>query len=556
MELHLASIWEVIADAIPDETALVHAGRARSWREFDDRAARLASGLRAAGIDEGVKVALDLYNCSEYLEAFFATVKLNAVHVNVNYRYRREELRQLLEDADVEAVIVHASLADRVREIAPRLPLLRRIIAVSDPDDDPSGSEYEQLIAGHPPVERMPRAGGMFLSYTGGTTGLPKGVMYEMGGVARRSLDTRGLICGVEVDWSAGPAAAAIELRDRGERPVALPASPLMHSTGFTFCALPALTSGGAIATVGNRRFDAADTLAAIERTRATVLAIVGDAFGRPLITVLDERSADGAVCDTSTIRVICSAGVAWSADTKRRLLEYMPRARLVDACGSTEGGTYGISIVGVGDELSTARFMRAPGTMILGEGGEEAAAGEVGLIAAVTQTSGYFKHPEKTAETFRTINGQRYVVPGDLGVIEPDGSITLLGRGTSVINTGGEKVHPEEVEDVLKAIPSIVDAIVVGVPDDRLGQSVAAIVQTSSTAALSEDEVTAVVREQLAGYKAPRCVVFVDEIPRSPNGKADLTAARALAAGTAHPGDRRAASSAPRSPSGDQALR
>ena len=537
MDLHLATIWESIADAIPDEVALIHGGRVRSWHDLDDRAARLASGLRAAGIGEGAKVALDLYNCNEYLEAFFATIKLNAVHVNVNYRYRHEELRQLLDDADAEAVIVHASLAERVREIAPRLPQLRRIIEVSDPGDDPAGSDYENLIGSEPPLDRTPREGGMYLSYTGGTTGLPKGVMYEMVGVTARTLATRAMICGVDVDWGAGPAAAAIELRDRGERPVAVPASPLMHSTAFTFASLPALTAGGAIATLESRRFDAHATLAAIERVRATVLAIVGDAFGRPLVQALEDRAANGAPYDASSVRVVCSAGVAWSADTKRRLLDHVPQATLVDGCGSTEGGTYGISIVRKGDDLSTSRFARAPGTIVLDDLGAEVAVGEMGLIAAVTQTSGYYKHPEKTAETFRTINGVRYVVPGDVGRIEPDGSITLLGRGTSVVNTGGEKVHPEEVEELLRAMPSVVDAIVVGIPDERLGQAVAAVVQRRPGASLSEAEVIAAVRDRIAGYKAPRRVAFVDEIPRSPNGKADLAQARVLAA-AAPPGD------------------
>ena len=530
VELHLASIWESIADAVPEEIALIHGPRVRTWHEFDERAGRLAAGLRAAGVGDGTKVALDLYNCSEYLEAFFATVKLNAVHVNVNYRYRHEELRQLLDDADAEVVIVHAGLADRIKEIAPRLPLLRRIVEVHDPDSDPAGSEYEDLIASHAPIARTKRQGGMYLSYTGGTTGLPKGVMYEMAGVTQRTLDTRALICGVDVDWAAGPAAAAIELRNRGERPVAMPASPLMHSTAFTFASLPALTAGGAIVTLERTRFDADVTLAAIEQTHGTVLAIVGDAFGRPLVEALDLRSTTGAPYDTSSVLVVCSAGVAWSADTKRRLLDHMPRATLVDACGSTEGGTYGVSIVHHGDDVSTARFTRAPGTIILDVHGQEAAVGEMGMIAAVTQTSGYYKHPEKTAATFRTIDGERYVVPGDLGRIEPDGSITLLGRGSSVVNTGGEKVHPEEVEAVLKSLPQVVDAIVVGIPDARLGQAVAAVVQPAPGASLSALDLESAVREHLAGYKAPRRIVLVDEIPRSPNGKADLARARDLA--------------------------
>jgi fatty-acyl-CoA synthase len=405
------------------------------------------------------------------------------------------------------------------------------VVVVNDPDADPAGSEYEQLIATHEPDTRRARLGGMYLSYTGGTTGLPKGVVYEMRGVTQRTLDTRAMICGVEADWEAKPATIAVDLARRGETPVAVPASPLMHSTAFTFASLPVLTAGGTIATMMAPRFDASSVLATTERAEATVLAIVGDAFGRPLVQALDDACAAGRPFDVSTIRVICSAGVAWSADTKRRLLDHMPTATLLDACGSTEGGTYGFTVVRRGDDPSTARFTPAPGTIILRDDGRaEAPIGETGLIAAVTQTTGYYKHPEKTAETFRMIDGQQYVVPGDLGRIEPDGSITLLGRGTSVINTGGEKVHPEEVEDVLKALPGVIDAIVVGVPDERLGQVVGAVVQAAPGAPASQTDLAAAVRRKLAGYKAPRRIVFVDEIPRAPNGKADLARARDLA--------------------------
>jgi acyl-CoA synthetase (AMP-forming)/AMP-acid ligase II len=535
VELNLASVWESIADALPDEIALIHGDRTRTWSELDDRAARLAAGLRADGIGEGTKVALDLYNCSEYIEAFFATVKLNAVHVNVNYRYREEELRQLLDDADVEAVVVHSSLAERIRGIAPRLPMLRRIIEVNNPDADPPGSDYEHVIHAHAPERRMPRTGGMFLSYTGGTTGLPKGVMYEMAGVTERSLATRALICGVDADFLATPAAVALELHDRGERPTALPASPLMHSTAFTFVSLPTLSAGGTIVTLETHRFDAHALLAAAGRVRATVIAIVGDAFARPIASALDEAAVEGEPYDLSSVKVMCSAGVAWSAEAKRRLFDHMPHVTLLDACGSTEGGTYGFNIVRRHDDLSTARFARAPGTIVLDERGEEAALGETGLIAAVTQTKGYYKHPDETAQAFKWIGGHWYVVPGDLGRIEPDGSITLLGRESSVVNTGGEKVHPEEVEEAVKALPMVADAVVVGIPDERLGQVVAAVVQPVAGASLSEADVVAAVGEKLAGYKAPRRVRFVEEIPRFPNGKADLAHARALASAPAH---------------------
>jgi 3-oxocholest-4-en-26-oate---CoA ligase len=534
MELHLATVWEATADAIPEEVALIHGTRRRTWRQLDERASRLAAALTRHGIGEGSMVALDLYNCPEYLEAFFATAKLNAIHVNVNYRYRHEELHQLLDDADADAVIAHASLIDRVREIVPRLPRLRLVVDVNDPDVDPAGSGYEAMVASHAPHPRTNRPGGMYLSYTGGTTGLPKGVMYDMAGVTARTLATREMICGVNADWDAEPAAAAVELRDRGERPVALPTSPLMHSTAFTFASLPTLTAGGAIVTLENRRFEPHAALAVIERCRATVVAIVGDAFGRPLADALDQRAAEGRPYDTSSLRVMCSAGVAWSADTKRRLLDHTPHLTLLDACGSTEGGTYGFSIVRRGDDLHTAQFRAAPGTMILDEGGGQAPPGQVGLIAAATQTTGYYKHPEKTAETFRTINGQPYVVPGDLGVIAPDGMIRLVGRGSSVINTGGEKVHPEEVEEALRHVPGVSDAIVVGIPDERLGQAVAAIVRLAPRASIWEEQLVTILREQLAGYKAPRRIVFVDEIPRSPNGKADLRRARELATAAA----------------------
>ena len=529
MELHLASIWEAIADAVPENVALIHGDRRRSWGEFDERAARLAGALRSLGLGEGSKIALDLYNCSEYLEAFFATVKINAVHVNVNYRYLEDELRQLLADADVEVVIAHRTLADRVRAVASGLPLLRRTIVVNDPDADTTDSEYEHLIATHRRDRRTSRSGGMFLAYTGGTTGLPKGVMYEMRGVSERTLAARAMICGVDTDWAAPPAVVASELARRGEAPVALPASPLMHSTAFTFASLPVLTAGGAIVTLEAHRFDPNATLVAADRSRATVVAIVGDAFGRPIVRALDDAVARNEPYELSSVRVMCSAGVAWSADTKRRLLEHLPGVTLLDACGSTEGGTYGMSAVRLGDDLSTARFTRAPGTIIVDDDGQRLADGEVGVIAAVTHTSGYYKHPDKTAETFRMIGDKTYVVPGDMGRIESDGSITLLGRGTSIINTGGEKVHPEEVEEVIRAMAGVIDVIVVGAPDDRLGQMVAAVVQPAPGTSPSADKIIAGVREKLAGYKAPRRVVFVDEVPRGPNGKSDLARARTL---------------------------
>ena len=533
-ERHLAAVWEAVADALPQEVALVHGGREIAWRDFDDRAARLATAFRALGLRPGAKVAIDLYNCPEYFEVFLAAAKIDAVSVNVNYRYRHDELLQLLTDADVEAIVVHRSLSERVLPIVDRLPLVRAIVQVDQHGATaavPDGVyAYEQLIADHDAASRQHHTGGMFLSYTGGTTGLPKGVMYTMEGVTERSLDTRPLICGVGANWTASVVEVARELRDRGVRPVALPASPLMHSTGFTFVSLPALCAGGTVVTCTSTRFDAEDVLATIERRGATVAGIVGDAFALPIVKALDERAAAGHPYDTSTLRTMCSAGVAWSGEVKRRLLDHVPQLVLVDGCGSTEGGTYGISIVRHGDPAHTARFQPAAGTFIMASDGSEAPDGVEGLIAARTATSGYYKHPDATAERFRTIAGLPYVVPGDYGRIEPDGSITLIGRGSSTINIGGEKVHPEEVEDVIRSIDGVDDCLVLGLTDERLGQVVAALVQPTAPASVHEDDVVQWCRQQLAGYKVPRLVAMVAAVPRFPNGKADLAGARQLA--------------------------
>ena len=527
MELHLASISESIADAVPEENALIHGPRVRTWREFDERAARLAAGLRAAGVGNGTKVALDLYNCSENLEAFFATVKLNAVHVNVNYRYRHEELRQLLDDADAEVVIVHASLADRIREIAPRLPLLRQTVEVHR-------SRCRPCWLGARGPHRQPstdrphrRQGGMYLSYTGGTTGLPKGVMYEMAGVTQRTLDTRALICGVDVDWAAGPAAAAVELRDRGERPVADAgiAADAQHGVHVRVAAgvdLRRCHRHARRPPVRPRRHARPRSTSCTQRSwrssatpsaaRSCRRSTRGRRTARP-----NTRRASGWSARPVWRGARTPSGGSWITCPRRRWSTCAGRPR----AARTASASCATATTSVRRGSHGRRGRSSSMNMV-----SEAAVGEMGMIAAVTQTSGYYKHPEKTAATFRTIDGERYVVPGDLGRIEPDGSITLLGRGSSVVNTGGEKVHPEEVEDVLKSLPQVVDAIVVGIPDDRLGQTVAAVVQPTPGASLSALDLETAVREHLAGYKAPRRIVFVEEIPCSPNGKADLATA------------------------------
>jgi fatty-acyl-CoA synthase len=303
-----------------------------------------------------------------------------------------------------------------------------------------------------------------------------------------------------------------------------------MHSTGFTFASLPTLTSGGQVTTLEGRSFDAHELLATVGAVRAQVVAIVGDAFALPLLRALDAGPAAGRY-DTSSLRTICSAGTAWSAQVKQRLLGYLPQATLLDVCGSTEGVTYGFRRVRRGGQAFTANFEAAPGLKVIGADRRELPRGEVGSLAGPTPASGYHKDPQRSAAAYFVMDGEQYAVPGDLGRIEPDGTVTLIGRGTSVINTGGEKVYPAEVEEVLGELKGVEECLVMGVPDERFGQIVAALVRREADTELGAGDLTAAARQFLAGYKVPRLVVFVDQVPRAPNGKVDYPAARALLA-------------------------
>ena len=522
MTTNLTPIWESIADRLGDRPALVHGERVVSWSDFEQRAARLAAAFAAMGIEGGSVIAIDLYNCPEFFEVFFGAIKGAYIPTMVNYRYRANELAHLLADSGAQLVVADPQLVDGIRAINDRLPDLRHVVEL--------GQQYEALITDHGPADRRSYDDdGAMLSYTGGTTGLPKGVVYDMPRLVGQTMRTRPMVVAAPGDFESSPVDLAVDLDARGLLPVCCPASPLMHSTAFTFVSLPTLNAGGSVVTLENRHFDADLLVDAFERHRVTATGIVGDAFGRPLVAALDERAASGRPFPAEDLRVVCSAGVAFSADTKRRLLEHVPRLTIVDACGSTEGATFGMAVARAGDDVSTARFQPAPGTIIVDQDRNPLPHGEVGLISGITVTGGYYKQPGKTAETFYERDGEWRVIPGDYGRIEPDGSITLLGRGSTVINTGGEKVHPEEVEDVIKSIPGIVDVVVGPVPDERLGSVVGALVQRASNADVDSDAVTAHVRQQLAGYKAPRHVVFVDTIPRGPNGKQDVARVKAL---------------------------
>jgi fatty-acyl-CoA synthase len=529
--LHFATLWEVIADRIGSAAALTHGTRTTTWEAFENRAARLAGALQAHGVGPGSAVACYLFNCPEYFEAFLAALKIRAVPANVNYRYGGAELRALLENCDAEALFFDSALRERVESIRHEGPRLRLLIEVGPACASavPGACGYEELIASSAPAARISRSEqDVFLSYTGGTTGLPKGVLYTIGRGVMNSLRLRGLF--LDSRTELGIVDYAVEQARSRARMVAIPASPLMHSTGFTFASLPTLTSGGQVATLEGRSFDAHELLATIGAVGAQVVAIVGDAFALPLLRALDAGGPAGRY-DTSSVRTICSAGIAWSAHVKQRLLEHFPQATLLDVCGSTEGVTYGFRRVRRGEAAFTANFEASPGLKVIGPDRRELPPGQVGLLAGPTPAAGYHKDPQRSAATYFAIDGEQYAAPGDLGRIEADGTVTLIGRGTSVINTGGEKVYPAEVEEVINGVKGVEECLVMGVPDARFGQLVAALVERGGAGQPDARDVTAAVRRSLAGYKVPRLVVFVDHVPRAPNGKVDYPAARALLA-------------------------
>jgi fatty-acyl-CoA synthase len=530
--LHYATLWEAIADRIPARPALRHGAREISWESFEQRSARLAGALHARGIGQADTVAAYLYNCPEYFEIFFGAIKIRAVPTNVNYRYTSDELLALLENAEARVLFFDAALRDRVATIAGRAPrlLLVEVGGAGSAPPVPGAHSYEELLAVSRPADRMARdADDVYLSYTGGTTGLPKGVLARIGPGVGNSLWFRDLFLGQTT--TLPPVDYAIALAAAGTPLSAIPASPLMHSTAFVFASLPTLTAGGTVTTLESRSFDAHELLGAVEKTRARVVAIVGDALALPIIRALDAGRPGGGRYETGSVRVICSAGVAWSAHIKERLLDHLPHATLLDTCGSTEGVAYGIRELRRGDPLSTANFRAAPGLKVLSPAdGTELPPGEVGLLAGPTIASGYHRDPERTAATFCVLDGAQYAVPGDLGRIESDGTVTLIGRGVATINTGGEKVYPTEVEEAIRAHPDVDDCLVLGIPDERFGQSVAALVVCASGRRIGADDVAAVVRKSLAGYKVPRRIRLVDLVPRLPNGKVDYQAAAVVA--------------------------
>jgi 3-oxocholest-4-en-26-oate---CoA ligase len=533
MEMHFATVWESIADAIPGLAAVTHGSTTRTWRDYDDRAARVAGALTAAGLGAGAKVSLFMYNSNEFMESQFGVFKMRGVPINVNYRYLDDELWYLLDNSDSEAIIFHSSLGDRVARVAERLPKLTLLIEVDDGEAGhvPNARAYDHVLASTDPMERIERAeDDLYMLYTGGTTGMPKGVMYDMGGLTRSFVKLGFPILGLEPPSDPGEVAGMIAgASENGSTLVSIPAAPLMHGTGCWLGWFIPHLAGGHVVTLQSRSLDPHELLATVERHRVTSLTIVGDSFAKPIIRALDEGKPDGTPYDTSSIGMFISSGVMWTSEVKQEILDRIEQAVLVDAIGSSEG-SMGSQITMKGLSTDTATFAKDPETKVFTDDNREVEPGsdQVGMVAAGGNVPiGYYKDDEKSARTFRVIDGVRYSFPGDFAKVAADGSLILLGRGSQVINTGGEKVFPEEVEEAVKRVDGVRDCLVVGIENEKFGQAVTAVVSLEDGASVDSAGIIASVKNDLAGYKAPKSVIFVDQVPRAPNGKADYRMAK-----------------------------
>jgi 3-oxocholest-4-en-26-oate---CoA ligase len=537
---NFGDVWEAVADTIPDAPALTQGSHTLTWGEMDRRADNLARWLLGAEVGHQDKVALYLYNCPEYLEATYACFKVGLVPINTNYRYADEELTYLWGNADTVAVVFHGSFVDRIEGIRDRNRGIRSWLWVDDGTAAcPHWAEPYEVAAGTTgpapaggpgdrPRVRAPwgrRPDDLLMLYTGGTTGMPKGVMWRQDDLFAR-LNGSGFRRYPE---HGGPDDVRAELERGGPGMTLLPACPLMHGTGG-FTALECLSEGGRVVTLSSRQFDPVDLLDTVEREKVNGLIIVGDSFARPLLAALD---AQPGRWDLTSLAGIISSGVMWSEVTKQGLLRHHPGMLLVDAFSSSEALGMGSSVSSAGAAASTAQFTLGPDVRVLDDQGRDVEPGHVGVLALGGRIPlGYYKDEAKTAATFRSIDGVRYSVPGDYAEVGEDGSIHLLGRGSVCINTGGEKVYPEEVEEAVKTLPGVADAVVVGIPNDRFGEEIVAVVQPSSDAdTLTPELVVEHVRSRLASYKAPRRVRLVRTIGRSPAGKVDYARHRAEAA-------------------------
>lgn len=532
MHFQIADLFELVVDTIPDSEAVYDERHRLSYRQLDERANKLAHYFRSIGVKKGDHIGLYVYNCAEYVEAMLAAAKISATTININYRYVDEELRYLLNDAKITTLIFQRDLGPIVNRVVATAPQVTNLIYI----DDDSGealdgianlAEYEAAIApmsaGRGFDERSPD--DRFIVYTGGTTGMPKGVEWR-----HEDLFFAGLQGGRP---QGDPIETPEELQEiirAGEFSATFfPAPPFIHGTS-QFAAIIALFAGGTLTIARNRSFDGAQALRLIEEEEVAILVLVGDAMSRPLI---DELRANPGKYDTSSLMVITSQGAIISRSTLAAFAELLPHTMVLNNFGASETGHQGQAL-GTNDEEGRPQFFMNEHTVILDDDLNvvEPGSGKIGRLARSGRIPvGYFNDPVKTASTFFEHDGKRWVIPGDYATVDADGLVSLLGRGSMCINTGGEKVYPEEVEEALKDHPSIVDVLVVGVPDERWGERVEAVVQLVEGTSVDSAELNTHLRPLISGYKIPKTFHFEAKVERQPSGKPDYKWAKGVAA-------------------------
>ncbi|MCV6980366.1 acyl-CoA synthetase [Mycolicibacterium pulveris] len=523
--LNIADLAEHAIDAVPDRVALICGEDQLTYAQLEEKANRLAHYLIDKGVKKDDKVGLYCRNRNEIVIAMLGIVKAGAILVNVNYRYVEGELKYLFENSDMVALVHERRYADRVANVLPETPGLKTVLVVEDGSSEDfkryGGVEInEALSQGSPDRDFGERsADDIYLLYTGGTTGFPKGVMWRHEDIYRVLFGGTDFATGEFVKDEYDLAKAATE----NPPMIRYPIPPMIH--GATQSATwMSLFSGQT--TVLAPEFEPDEVWRTVEKHKVNLLFFTGDAMARPLLDALLAQQAKGKDYDLSSLFLLASTAALFSSSIKEKFLELLPNRIITDSIGSSETGFGGTSVVAKGQQNAGGpRVTIDHRTVVLDEDGNEVkpGSGVRGLIAKKGNIPlGYYKDEKKTAETFKTFNGIRYAIPGDYATVEADGTVTMLGRGSVSINSGGEKIYPEEVEAALKGHPDVFDALVVGVPDPRFGQHVAAVIQPREGARPTLAELDAFVRNEIAGYKVPRSIWFVDEVKRSPAGKPD----------------------------------
>ncbi|GGA74476.1 acyl-CoA synthetase [Pseudoclavibacter endophyticus] len=529
MHGHYTSIWQAIAERDPDRVAVVTRSRELSYLTLAREAGALATRLREAGLGPGDSLMIAMHNRPEYLVGLYACLASGVAPVLVNFRFRAPELAELIDDSRPAAMLFPSSLADVMVDAAglagANAPTL--LVCVDDGDGEtPSQAvPYAEVVAGGGSLPPEPPAGGELRIYTGGTTGRPKAVVWP----AELILDIQDYSIYVSLGLRSPTTideAVDIALGDDTPRVAVLPLAPFMHGTAL-FNGLNALAIGGSIIIPEGRRLDVVDGVRLANDYRATRLIVAGDVVALPIVEAAEELGLK-----LETVTSIMSSGMRFSEEVKRGLHQ-LGSFEILDLLAATEGGPFAVNLTRSVDDLP-GRFRLLPGAAVLDEDLREVqdTPGATGTLAfRGTLPSGYHGDEEKTRKAFPVIGGLRYVVPGDMAKVLDDGSIELLGRGSSVVNTGGEKVFPAEVEAAILEHDAVRDAVVFGMPDRRYGERVVAVVALEAGAALTRDELASFLDAGIAGYKKPKLVAFVDSLGRTPHGKIDMRRMRDLVA-------------------------